>query len=179
MRRLLVARHAKSSWADAGLADRDRPLNARGRRDAPRVGAALRALGLVPDRALCSASVRTRETWTLMESRLASRARVEHRSDLYLASAEFAMDLVARAPADARALMVLGHNPGSHALAARLARSGDAEKLARLQGAFPTGAVAAIELSGADWSEAAQGGELIEFLVPRRLEEWHALREPR
>ena len=63
MRRLILMRHAKSSWADPGQRDFDRPLNARGVRSAPLLGAWLRERGHVPDAALVSTARRTRETW--------------------------------------------------------------------------------------------------------------------
>ena len=62
MKRLLVLRHAKSSWADTALDDWQRPLNDRGRRDAPRVGAWLRDRKLVPDLIVTSDAIRARET---------------------------------------------------------------------------------------------------------------------
>ena len=64
--RLLLLRHAKSSWDDAGLADHDRPLAKRGRRAAERVGAYLRTSDLLPDLVLCSSARRTQETLELL-----------------------------------------------------------------------------------------------------------------
>ena len=61
-RTLILMRHAKSDWGHAGLADHDRPLNARGTRDAPRMGAWLRGKGHLPDEVLCSTATRTRQT---------------------------------------------------------------------------------------------------------------------
>ncbi len=62
-RRLIVMRHAKSSWKHAGLTDHQRPLNKRGRKDAPRVARALIERGWTPRRVLSSDAARTRETW--------------------------------------------------------------------------------------------------------------------
>ena len=66
MKLLTLLRHAKSDWGDPGLADFDRPLNERGRSDAPRMGKWMAVSGFVPDTVLCSTAVRTRETWALV-----------------------------------------------------------------------------------------------------------------
>ncbi|MBA3323860.1 MAG: histidine phosphatase family protein, partial [Rhodobacteraceae bacterium] len=63
MRRLILMRHAKSSWADPEQPDFERPLNSLGKRGAAAVGAWLAERGIVPQAALVSASVRTQETW--------------------------------------------------------------------------------------------------------------------
>jgi phosphohistidine phosphatase SixA len=68
-RRLMIMRHAKSSWKGQVPTDHDRPLNTRGRRDAVRVGKRLAKLGWVPDLVVSSDSRRTRETWERMQRR--------------------------------------------------------------------------------------------------------------
>ena len=167
--RLLLARHAKSSWKDHGLADHDRPLNGRGRRAAPLVAAALGERGFAPDAVYSSTSRRTRETWELMEPRFGGHAQVEFISELYLASPRTVLDVIANAPRTVDTLMVLGHNPSTHALAAHLAREGSRDRRDRVIRAFPTGAVAVIELTGEDWGAAERGGELLDFVIPRKL----------
>ena len=64
MRRLILMRHAKSSWADPGQRDLDRPLNKRGRRSAALVGGWLKRKGYRPDQALVSSARRAQETWS-------------------------------------------------------------------------------------------------------------------
>lgn len=117
--RLVLVRHAKSDWGTADLADHDRPLNARGRRDAPRMGAWIAAQDAAPDVVLCSDAVRTRETLALMLPAF-SAPRVEHRADLYHAEPTAMMAALATATGDRVALV--GHNPGIGALAALLAQ---------------------------------------------------------
>ncbi len=170
MRRLLMARHAKSSWTNHDLSDHDRPLNARGRRAAANMGLALSERALTPDLVYCSTSVRTSETWSSMAPGLATGIHIEYREGLYLASAGSILDAIASAPEDTRVLMVLGHNPGTHAVAAHLARTGARDKIAKLRRTFPTGAVAVIKLAIQGWPHAAQGGELLDFILPRELE---------
>lgn len=169
MRRLLLARHAKSSWSDTSLMDHDRPLNGRGRRAASLVAAALEDRGFVPDLVYSSTSRRTRDTWALMEPRFGGHPRVEYLSGLYHAPPRAVLDIVAGAPPTAGTLMVLGHNPSAHALAAHLAREGSREQRDRVIRSFPTGAVAVIELAGEDWDGADAGGRLLDFIVPRFL----------
>ena len=152
------------------LKDHDRPLNARGRRAAPLVATELDDLGFVPDIVYSSTAARTRDTWALMEPCFGGHSRIEFLPELYLASPRAVLATIASAPRDAETLMVLGHNPSTHALAAYLARTGEQEQIDRLTRAFPTGAVAIIELGGHGWAEAEDGGELLDFILPRLLE---------
>ncbi len=169
MRRLLLARHAKSSWGDPTLADHDRPLNGRGRRAAPLVAAALAERGYAPDTVYSSSSCRTRETWERMAPRFGGHPHVEYFSKLYLAPPREVLRTIASAPATVHTLMVLGHNPSTHALAAYLSRTGNTDRRDRIIRSFPTGAVAVIELNGDDWSEVGEGGELLDYIIPRSL----------
>ena len=170
MRRLLLARHAKSSWGNPALTDHDRPLNARGYRAAQLVGAALNALGCVPDVVFSSTATRTRETWTQMEPHFDGHPRVEYHRGLYLAAPRTVLAAIADGPAEAETIMVLGHNPYTHALAAYLSRKGDPREIDLLRTKFPTGAVAVVDLSSDSWADADRGGELKHFILPRRLE---------
>ena len=170
MRRLMLARHAKSSWGDPTLSDHDRPLNSRGYRAAMLVGTALSDLDCIPDVVYSSTSVRTRETWQLMEPRIGGQPHVEFHRDLYLASPRMVLAAIASAPVEARTLMVLGHNPSTHALAAYLARTGDPTDTERLHRKFPTGAVAVIDLASDSWVDAEKGGDLVHYILPRTLE---------
>src|SRR5579872_5977922 len=86
MHQLLLLRHAKSSWDDATLPDRDRPLNKRGRRAAAAIGGAMRQLGLAPDVVLVSTSRRTQETLAELEP-WDGTPNIELMETLYLASA--------------------------------------------------------------------------------------------
>ena len=169
MRRLIVARHAKSSWGDADLSDHDRPLNARGRRSAPLVGLELARLGCVPDIVYSSSAVRTRETWEGMAPGVGGSPAVEFREDLYFAPPQHVLAVIAEAPASARTLMTLGHNPACATLTLSLIRQGGSRALAAFGRRFPTGAVAVFDLPIDRWSQTNRGGELIHFVRPRDL----------
>lgn len=165
----MLARHAKSSWGDLALSDHDRPLNRRGRDAAPRVGRALSEAGFVPELVYSSTSARTRETWQLLAPAFNTQPDVVYHQELYLASPRAVLDVIATASDEVSTLLVLGHNPSTHALAAFLSRTGHPDLIERIRYKFPTGAVAVIELEGARWADAEGGGELLDFILPRLL----------
>lgn len=165
-RRLLLLRHAKSSWEAPSLPDRDRPLSKRGRSAADRMGRLLRERDLVPDVVVCSSSVRTRET---LERLGLEGAETTLEDRLYGASGEELLARVREAPDVAGSLAVIAHNPGIQELAVELA-SGDAGSDAdRLRAKFPTGALAVFEVDRS-WSKmGADGATLRSFVVPKEL----------
>ena len=164
MRRLFLLRHAKSSWDEPGLADRERPLASRGRKATKLIAAYLRDEGISPQLVLCSSSVRTRET--LRGLRL-DEADVRIEDDLYGASADELLAVVRHLPDEVDSVMLVGHNPGIEDLTIRL--SGQGEELARVRQKFPTAALATLELDGS-WRELAPGGaELVAFVKPKEL----------
>ena len=114
--RLSLVRHAKSSWKHPGLADHDRPLNARGRRDAPRMGARLAGRGFAPELVLTSTAVRARATAEAIAAACGIDGRVRTRRALYHASPEAVLEVVEaaceRAPSPPTHVAVVGHNPG-------------------------------------------------------------------
>jgi phosphohistidine phosphatase len=165
-RRLLLIRHAKSSWDDASLADRDRPLSKRGRSAATRIGEHLRAAGLVPDLVVCSTAHRTRET---LERLALPDVEVRYEEELYAADAEAILSRIRSAPDASTALAVIGHNPGMHDLAVGLASSDAGELAGRLRAKLPTGAVAVFE-SDEPWARVAPDHvRLVAFVIPREL----------
>jgi phosphohistidine phosphatase len=111
-RRIIVMRHAKSSWKSEAQSDHDRPLNKRGRRDAPRVAARIAELGWTPERVLCSTATRTRETWALMEEAFDPSPETSFLKSLYLAGPDAVQEAVGELPDSVACVMVLGHNFG-------------------------------------------------------------------
>jgi phosphohistidine phosphatase len=173
MRQLILLRHAKSSWDDASIPDRDRPLNARGRRSAAVMRQAMRELGLAPDVVLVSTARRTIETLEALEP-WDDMPLVEPMESLYLANP---MQLVAALHGVAetvRSVLLIGHNPGMHDLALSLVgqkaidSGGPAERA--LASGFPTGALAEFVIAGSWWDLREGGGRLVRFLTPRMLE---------
>jgi phosphohistidine phosphatase len=164
--RLYLLRHAKSSWKDHGVADRDRPLAPRGRRAAKAIGRYLRDQGIEPELMLCSSATRACET--LERIGLARpRARVE--PELYGAGADALLARLHEVPPAVASVMLIGHNPGMQQLALLLAHPGP--ELRELETKFPTAALATLAFPGPDWRTLDRGtAELIGFVRPRDLE---------
>jgi phosphohistidine phosphatase len=164
-RRLVVLRHAKSAWP--AVPDHRRPLAARGRRDAPAVGRALRDGGYLPDRVLCSTAERTRQTWDLVAGELGAAPPVEWDDRIYDASVDGLLAVLRDVPDGVGTVLLVGHNPGVQELTLALAGDAQSDTARRVWEKFPTSAFAVLSLSG-NWSDLAPGvGELVEFAVPR------------
>ena len=161
-RRLILMRHAKSSWKSDAPTDHERPLNKRGRRDAPRVGAELARLGWVPDVVLSSDSSRTVETFARMKASLGFEGEAEFLHDLYHAGVAEVRAAVARLPEGVGSALALGHNPGWEDALAWL--SGSDEEM-------PTGCAALLETRAATWAAALErrAWTLASIIRPRAL----------
>lgn len=121
MKTLTLLRHAKSSWADEGLDDHDRPLNTRGLRDAVTMADRLVSRNCIPTEIYCSSALRTRETSDAMLSAFKLDADRLHVMDsLYLASAATMLELIDSATPHVEHLMIIAHNPGLEDLARAL-----------------------------------------------------------
>ena len=175
-RRLILLRHAKSAWPDA-VADHERPLAPRGRRDAPAAGRWLRKSDYVPDRVLCSTARRARETWQLAEEKLGARPQTTFEERVYGAASTQLLDLARQTSADVRTLLIVGHDPAMRELTLELAgeQTGDAgaESLSQVRAKYPTAAIAVLSFSDG-WAELGPGqARLADFVVP---EDFHARR---
>jgi phosphohistidine phosphatase len=158
MKTLLLMRHAKSSWDNDRLPDHERPLNERGRRDAPVMGSRLAGSLYVPDRILCSTAIRARQTAELVVDALQFGQPLDVREGIYHATPAGILSAIAEA-GRAKTLLVIGHNPGMGELVGRLTDFEDS---------MPTAAIALIELPISDWSEATSAtGRLIDFWTPK------------
>lgn len=167
-RRLLLLRHAKSAYPQ-GVADIDRPLNARGREAAPLMGDFIAREGLRPDLAMVSPARRTQETWSLVRPFL-DGTREETVPSIYEAPSARILDAIRSAPNAVGTLMVIGHNPGMGDAALRLVGAGERELRRDLREKFPTAALAVIEFSGESWAGIAEGtGTLLRYVRPRQL----------
>ena len=159
--KLILMRHAKSSWSTPSLIDHDRPLNGRGRRSAEAMGDWLRRNNHLPDQVLTSTSRRTLETF----ERLKLDLLADEIHALYHASPETMLS--ALQTATRRSVLMLGHNPGIAEFAARLVsthplhdRFDDYPTCATLIATFPT----------EDWAKVGYGsGTAVDFITPREL----------
>ncbi|NOS91433.1 MAG: histidine phosphatase family protein [Cyclobacteriaceae bacterium] len=117
MKKLIIIRHAKSSWDDPSLDDFDRPLNKRGEKDAPRMGKLLHEMKITPDYMISSPAVRTMETCRHITKKLdfpSNKVIVDQR--LYHAEKEIILQVVQEIPDrkndDEEIALLFGHNPG-------------------------------------------------------------------
>ena len=168
MKTLYLLRHAKSSWKDETLADRDRQLSGRGRKASTRMAEHMGDAGVAPALVLCSPALRTRDTLERVLPGLGGNPRVEIEEELYGAGAAELVARLNRVEESVAAVMLIGHNPGLELLALSLAATG--ERLDELRAKFPTGALATLAVPGS-WAELAPGGaELTAFVIPRELD---------
>jgi phosphohistidine phosphatase len=164
-RRIVLLRHAKADWPQ--VSDHERPLAERGRKDSPVAGRRLAETGIGFDLALCSTSARTRETWKLAVHELPHRPRTVYEERLYDASLGDLLALVNETSDDVGDLLLIGHNPGMHALADALSGSSEDDHLARMtQGGFPTAAFAVIAVTGSWKSVEHKVGKLVDYWAP-------------
>lgn len=171
MLRLTLLRHAKSSWAEPGLGDEQRPLNARGLAAAPALGAFIAREGIVPDLVLCSTSVRTRQTAELALGRLDPAPGIAFEREIYLAAASQLLARVRRLPTKVRHAMIIGHNPGLQKLAHDLVGDGPANDINAIGEKLPTAGLVEIGFEVDSWEGVGNGtGRLLRFTTPKRLE---------
>lgn len=160
-RRLILTRHAKSSWDDPMQSDHDRPLNQRGRRSARELGDWLASRGYEPEEVLCSTAKRTCETWdTIFAAPLAVRPLVRQEPGLFHANPEQMLTLLRTASAPT--VMLIGHNPGIAELADMLPARAPLDPEFRR---YPTAATLVVDFQIDDWSALQPGtGSVLDFI---------------
>jgi phosphohistidine phosphatase len=164
-RRLILTRHAKSSWEDPLMADEDRPLNRRGQRAARELGDFLASRGYEPEEVLCSPALRTRETWEgLTAAVLEVRPALRMEAALYQAGPDAMLEVLKTATTPV--VMMLGHNPGIAEFAAKLP---DRMPTPLDYRRYPTAATAVLDFQIESWDQLTFGsGTLRDFFVPTR-----------
>jgi phosphohistidine phosphatase len=173
--RLFLLRHAKSDRAAGkSMDDHQRPLNARGRAAAPRIGAHMAARGYVPERVLCSTAERTRETLDLVLPLLSPAPEVSYSRHLYLATWPALLALVQKTPDAVGSLLLVGHNPGIEQLAVACALNpklpAERARGETMAEKFPTAALAVLDFEIGSWREVRPGeGRLADFVRPKDL----------
>jgi phosphohistidine phosphatase len=162
MKTLLVLRHAKSSWSDSALDDHERPLNERGRRDAPRIGELIRKRRLIPDDVISSDAVRARLTAEAVARSAHYAGDIVLDRHLYLASPAHILSRLATVRDNAETVLIVGHNPGLEELVGQL--TGEWEDL-------PTATLAQIGLPIERWRDLKRStrGMLVGIWRPKEL----------
>ncbi len=155
MKRIFIVRHAKSSWADLSLRDKDRPLNARGNRDGPVMAEKIKAITGKIDGLFSSSSQRTRETSAHLMKHL-EFDQVSYLDKLYHASYQDMIEVIHEVPQDMDTAMIVGHNPGSTDLYNYFASS--------YLDNLPTCGVFLLEIDG-NWQDADQQHTVVKHLM--------------
>lgn len=169
MKTVTLFRHAKSGWKNNPLIeDKDRPLAARGMKDAPRMGRFMRKLSITPDIILCSPSVRTRQTLSLAQSEAFDRLpRTIFDERLYDADPDTILAVLRELPDTVNHAMVVGHNPGMQQLAAEFVKA-NAEQFRLFTSEFPTAALASFSFAVVTWKELSPDkARLMLYKTPR------------
>ena len=149
MKTLTIVRHAKSSWKDPGLRDHDRPLNKRGKRDAPIMGRRIQDHGIRPSQIVSSTAKRAWTTAKIVAAKINYPLEfLQREPDLYLASLDEILDVIAAQDDGFNSLMLVGHNPGLTTLANFLSPG--------LTNNLPTAGVVAVEIDQDDWGLYSQ-----------------------
>jgi phosphohistidine phosphatase len=144
MKTLTLVRHAKSSWHDTNLSDRERPLNKRGLRDAPIMARRAVEVGIRPSLIVASPAVRAWTTAKIFAMELGYPVEfLQREDDIYLASLDRLLDVVASQDAGFNHLMLFGHNPGLTDFANYLSPG--------LTNNLPTAGIVSVEFDRDDW----------------------------
>jgi phosphohistidine phosphatase len=159
-RTLFLVRHAKSSWTDAGLTDRDRPLNERGERDAPRMASRLADRPKTPELIVSSPAFRARATAEYLADALpGAELRIDSR--VYATDSRGLLEIVHGLEDRFRSVALVGHNPELTLFAHALSGAGVEN--------IPTSGVVELRFSGPSWRAVEHAtAELVHFDYPKR-----------
>lgn len=166
MKRLIVVRHAKSSWDDPELEDHDRPLNGRGKRVAPLMGKHLVDHGVIPDHITSSSAKRALRTAKALQkvyAEFGESPALDKRQELYHASSEEILEVVWSLPSEFRCEMIVGHNPGLEEFLCEVCASNAPARL-------PTCAVAVLDFEAEGWTQVQPRTAMLrELWIPKEL----------
>jgi phosphohistidine phosphatase len=160
MKTLLLLRHAKSSWKQPDVNDHERPLNKRGKKEAPKIGKYLKENDLVPDLILSSTARRAHDTAQAVADESGFEGQIDLYQDLYLSDAACYLDILRRLPDDPRRVLVVGHNPDLEELLTLLTNVTEH---------MTTAALAVVDLPISSWQELneATDGRMQNLWSPR------------
>ncbi|MCB8968378.1 MAG: histidine phosphatase family protein [Chloroflexota bacterium] len=162
MKSLLILRHAKSSWANSYMADHERPLNDRGKQDAPQIGQLLRQEDLVPDLIISSTAERALSTAEAVALTSGYEAGIQTTRQLYHGGPEKYLEVIREQGGDAERVLVVGHNPTVEELV---------ELLTEATEQMSTAALAHVQIDINSWQELVEGieGKLVQVWRPKEL----------
>jgi len=161
MKTLFLVRHAKSSWKETGVGDFDRPLNKRGKRDAPFMAKLLNKQNVVPDLIITSPAKRALTTAEIFADELSAGDKLEQEPDLYMADRDELIKAIRKTSAGVNVLMAFAHNPGLTNLLNYLTNK-EIENI-------PTCGVVKLELKVSSWNQTGDNTcELAWFEYPKK-----------
>ena len=161
MKKLLLLRHAKSSWDDPALRDFERPLNKRGTKDAPRIGKYIAKRKIKPDLVISSPAERARQTTALVAKAAKIKSEVRYDKRIYEASTEQLLGILGEIEDGVNEVLLVGHNYGIEDLVELL--TGEVHHM-------PTAALALITLDTDNWESISRRTNRLEWLVkPKEL----------
>lgn len=163
MKSLLIMRHAKSSWSNSFSGDHDRPLNQRGKKDAPRMGKVLKQEELTPDLIISSTAKRAMATAEAVALACDYEDEIQYTRQFYHADPETYLMVLNGLPDSIGRVMVVGHNPGMEELVALLTD---------VDTRFTTANIAHVQLPIQQWREVNESisGELVDLWRPKELD---------
>ncbi len=162
MKTLYIVRHAKSSWKNIDLPDIDRPLNKRGRRDAPFMGKILKKEGVMPDLIISSPARRACKTAKVIAQNLNyPKSKIQKDDAIYEATPGELIKLINSIPDEYIVVMLVGHNPGLTQLSNLLT--------GKYIENIPTTGIVEIEFNASSWNEiTVNSGKLKSFEYPKK-----------
>jgi phosphohistidine phosphatase len=168
MKTILLLRHAKSDWGNPGLADFDRPLAKRGRKDAPRMGEVLALFDCVPDRILASPALRAKQTTEMVAEACGYKKSIQWEDPFYGGTSEDLIAALQRLPNSLERVMLVGHNPTMEETAADLLAPTPDEWNDEWSLRIPTAGLVCLDVNIVDWATLEPGDATLRwFLIPK------------
>lgn len=165
---LIIMRHGKSDWSSQAARDFDRPLNPRGRRDAPVMADWLRKQSLMPDVFVSSPARRAMDTAKLVcETLECDPGNIVSDAEIYEAGRQELLNAIGRHAGDANSLMLFGHNPGLDSLVSYLASEAPPQTAAGKL--MTTAAIAILVTDTGSWQLEQAGWHLVQLMRPKEL----------
>jgi phosphohistidine phosphatase len=165
MKTLILVRHAKSSWKETNLPDFKRPLNKRGKKDAPFMGKLLKEMGIMPDLVISSPALRASETAKIICREIGvTEKKIRYDEDIYLAGDDDILDVINDVDNDINTLMIFSHNPGLTELSNLLSD--------KYLDNIPTAGVVVLKCKPKKWSELSSRSCTMDFFeYPKKYSE--------
>lgn len=170
MKRIVLIRHAKSSWQDDAQDDLDRPLNERGRKAISDIARWLKEYKVKPDFVWLSPATRCQETWHHLRKEWDTTIKATQHRALYMADPKTMLEVLKLTSDDIDTVALVGHQPGISAATRKLADGKETKTLARAYSKFPTAAVAVLETPVQQWADLDfKSARFQKFIVPKEL----------